>query len=142
MNKRVLIISAVVVFLIGAAGLFGAYTWYMAKPEPRGFVHSLEGVPEDQRVLAVEQCETVGHSDAILGTVVDAKDLVSKYEAPDRASAIKMLREKSTVELSGDKKGMIFMIKGLRKDKAFTEEVAKSFYIETLKSMMPQKDEF
>lgn len=142
MNKRVLWISGVVVFLLGAMAFFGAYTWYMAKPDPRGYVHSLEGVPEDQRVLAVEQCETVGHSDAILGKVVDENDLVSKYEAADRESAIKMLREKSTVELSGDKKGIIFMIKGLRKDKAFTEKVARSFYTATLKAMVPEENEF
>lgn len=142
MNKRVLLISATVAFFLGLAAMFGAYTWYMAKPEPRGYFHDLNDMPAEQLALLVEQCQQVGQSEEVLQKVVDQNDLVAKYGAENREEAVEILREKAYVELSSSKKGLQFMVKGLRKDKDFTQKVSKSFYVETIEAMTPKKDEF
>ncbi len=142
MNKRVMLISAVVVIVLGALALIGAYSWYMSKPEPRGFVHSLEQVPAGQREKAVEQFDKAGNSEQVLGKVVDELGLIPRLDAGDRENAIAILREKSYVELSGDKKGMQFMVRGTRKEKELSEEIAREFYKETVQATLPAKNEF
>lgn len=140
MNKRTLTIGLVVLAVLGLAGAFGLYTFWMGRPEPRGFQHPLDGVAKDQRELAVEQCQTVALSEPVLLKAVKDNGLVARYEVANEGEALAELRERTTVELSADKNSMVFLVRGLKKEKALTEAVALTIYSETMKAMRPKEN--
>lgn len=135
MNKRVLLLSAVLGLVLVGGAFFG-WKWYSGEQSAfRGRAVPVKGLPEEMVKSWEQAFGEALKREAVLQAIVDASDYSERLGVPS-GEAVAHLREAAVVRFKNSNKTIEIGLIGKRKQDEALKKVAEILYVEAEKEVL------